>query len=310
MKHTETGLTSENKSFITNCADSTSSKVWLCILNPNAGAASKLKLQAQFINYLKQQPNTKVIIWDDKFNFKPVEAFIVKYEYIVAIGGDGTVNKIAQAILGTTKKLGIIPIGSGNGLARTLGISTNPYKAWNQLQRAKPFLIDVGLCNKNIFLCTAGVGFDAEVAQLFSKSTKRGYLAYIGYALKRALKYKPIDLQITSDTFVFNAKVFMVTCCNAGQFGNDFYIAPDAKLNDGELNLIIIPAFNLIRFFKIIFALRVKSTKSYPYIIRQSVTSVNIKASTKGPYHVDGDALQHALNIDFNILPKHLYVLK
>ncbi|MFN5674743.1 MAG: diacylglycerol/lipid kinase family protein [Bacteroidota bacterium] len=310
MTNSENGLIPPKELYTTNYDNVPAFQNWLCIVNPNAGASSKRKLQKQFITYLKIQPHLTVIEWEDKNNFKPVEDSINTYDYIIAIGGDGTVNRIAQAISGTSKKLGIVPLGSGNGLARTLGISTNPFKAWKQLKNAKPFLIDVGMCNNNLFLCTSGIGFDAEVARLFSTSNQRGLFTYIKLILTLALKYKSKNIKIEINGTTFNSKVFMVTCCNAGQFGNNFYIAPDAKLNDGEFNLVIIPKFSIITLIKIIFSLSIKSVKSSSYIIRKTINTFNVYAESPILIHFDGEAKQEEISVEFKILPKHLYVLK
>lgn len=310
MTNTENGLTPPKESFTTNYVNTPTTQKWLCIVNPNAGASSKRKLQQQFITFLKLQPHLVVIQWEDKNNFKPVEDYINTYDYIIAIGGDGTVNRIAQAISGTSKKLGIVPLGSGNGLARTLGISTNPFKAWKQLQSATPTRIDAGLCNNSLFLCTSGMGFDAEVAHRFSTSHQRGLLTYIKLVFAVALKYtsKPVKIEINGTAI--ETKVYMITCCNAGQYGNEFYIAPNAVLHDGALNLIIIPAFNIITLIKIILAFSVKSVKSTPYIIRKTITSCTVYSDLPILVHADGDALQQGTTVQFKILPNHIYILK
>ncbi len=292
-----------------NSVDSHISKIF-CIYNPNSGPQYKKRQNQKFIIFLKKQPQVVLHIWDITVDFTVIAKQIKTYQIIVAIGGDGSINRIAQEIIGTKKVLGIIPLGSGNGLARTLGISRSPYKAWNQLKNAKPFLIDVGMCNDNLFLCTSGIGFDAEVARLFSTSNQRGLFTYIKLILTLALKYKPKNIKIEINGAAFNSKVFMATCCNAGQFGNNFYIAPDAKLNDGELNLVIIPAFNFFNLFKIILSFAFKTVKTSNLIIRHYVKTVELKSIPNGLVHIDGEVLQQTSSVKYSILPGHLYVLK
>lgn len=168
------------------------------------------------------------------------------FELIVAVGGDGTVNEVSQGLKGTGGKMGIIPIGSGNGLARELGISLNVTKSTRTLLEGKIRQIDVCSVNDQPFLCTCGIGFDAQIAWRMNQSASRGFLRYIQLTVRESLRFKPFKMKMNVDGTIREEKVFMVTFANISQFGNHAYIAPKAKINDGLVDMIVIKPFHKI----------------------------------------------------------------
>jgi diacylglycerol kinase family enzyme len=168
------------------------------------------------------------------------------YDYIVAVGGDGTVNEVAREIIHSTASLGIVPIGSGNGLARHMNIPMNPRKAIAQINHSESILIDYGIVNKQPFFCTCGTGFDAYVSTEFAKGKSRGIMSYIEKMITGYFNYKSQNYHLVGKGIDLKTKAFVMTFANASQWGNNAYIAPQASVQDGMLD---ISNFNLITIF-------------------------------------------------------------
>lgn len=155
---------------------------------------------------------------------------------VVAIGGDGTVNEVGKALIHTKTALGIIPTGSGNGLARELEIPMKATKAIESLNTPVSKIIDVCYANEVPFFCTAGIGFDAHCADIFSKMKGRGLLNYVKIGFSEFWKYKPLKCVFGANDF----DIFSITFGNARQFGNNAFITPSAIIDDGIIDCTII----------------------------------------------------------------------
>ena len=156
-----------------------------------------------------------------------------KVDIVVAIGGDGTINEIARSLVHTETALGIIPCGSGNGLARHLRIPMEPKAAIDVINQGNRLCIDYGKINNIPFFCTCGVGFDAFVSLKFADSGKRGLLTYLENTLHESLTYQPETYEIENEEGTVKYKAWMIACGNASQYGNNAYIAPHASRTDG-----------------------------------------------------------------------------
>jgi diacylglycerol kinase (ATP) len=160
---------------------------------------------------------------------------------VVIVGGDGSVNEVGKALMNTDTKLGIIPIGSGNGLARHLKIPLEPKKAIELVFKGKTTIMDVGKIEEHIFLSTAGFGFDAHVAHIFAQQSKRGFRTYIKTVRKELFKFKAFEFNLINEKIT--NKAFMLSIANIPQFGNNFTINPNASEKDGLLNCTLIKPF-------------------------------------------------------------------
>jgi diacylglycerol kinase (ATP) len=202
------------------------------ILNPNAGTNS-LPKRARIIATLEAIPNSKV--WQtERMNHAgdlTKQAISEGATKIIAIGGDGTINEVASALLSSSVPLGIIPMGSGNGLARHLQIPLQFEKALYRALNGDIITIDAGKWNDRPFFCTAGIGFDAYVAAHFAKRGKRGFLNYLYSTFVSLKTYQAIEIKEKGFVFSF-------TVANANQFGNNAYISPESDLQDGVLEAI------------------------------------------------------------------------
>ncbi len=275
------------------------------ILNPNAGTNSSSK-RARIIASLRTIPNSKV--WQtERMNHASEltkQALFEGAERIIAIGGDGTINEVASALLHTSTPLGIIPMGSGNGLARHLDIPLSFNKALDRAINGSIISIDAGKWNDRPFFCTAGIGFDAYVAAHFALRGKRGFFNYIYSTLVTLSKYQVIEIKEKGTVFSF-------TVANANQFGNNAYISPESDLQDGQLEVIHIKPSSIWSIANLGISLFRKSLPSNPLVSISSVASLQIQTTSGIPYHLDGES--HLLDcgtIHISILPSSLLVVK
>lgn len=171
------------------------------------------------------------------------EAISEHYYGVLAVGGDGTINEVAAALRDSGTALGIVPCGSGNGLARHLGIPMNAEKALEIINLDNIEALDYCTANDRPFFCTCGVGFDAHVSQKFAEAKKRGPLSYIQKTLAEYLKYRCKTYSIEMHDRVVTEKAFVIACGNASQYGNNAFIAPRASMHDGLIDVTVIHPF-------------------------------------------------------------------
>jgi YegS/Rv2252/BmrU family lipid kinase len=221
----------------------------------------------------------------------------------VAVGGDGTVNEVARSLAHSETALGIIPCGSANGLARHLCLPMDMKQALQVINAGKTDYFDYGVINDQPFFCTCGMGFDAYVSLKFAESGKRGLATYVENVLKEGLTYKPDTYIITDESGNHQYNAFLVACANASQYGNNAYIAPEASMQDGLLDVIIMEPFNIIEAAKVGFDLFAKTLKSNKHIKTFQARSIHIHRNESGAVHFDGDPTKMGTDIDVRIEP-------
>ena len=210
---------------------------------------------------------------------------------VIAVGGDGTVNETAKALCDTDVPLGIMPMGSGNGLARHLGIPIDLEGALKVITDGKVRVIDYCTMNGEAFFCTFGVGFDAAVTHAFSKQPGRGLVTYMKSALMEFLRFNPAEYTIKAGNKVLTEKAFLVAVCNTSQYGNNAYIAPEARIDDGYVDVTIVHAGNQIVQALVGVDLFTGLINKNILIETMRVQSVSIKCNRSGSIqaHVDGE---------------------
>lgn len=228
---------------------------------------------------------------------------------VIAVGGDGTVNEIGKALVHTETALGIIPCGSGNGLARHLHIPMSPDQAIDIINNGDTDVIDYGKINEHLFFCTCGVGFDAFVSLKFSESGKRGPLSYVEKALTESISYTPETYELEIDGSKVRSKAFVIACGNAAQYGNNAYIAPRASLHDGLLDVTILQPFTFLDVPSLAFQLFNKTIDENSHIKTFRCNSVKIIREKEGVAHFDGDPILLGKDLDIKIIPQGLKVL-
>ena len=219
------------------------------ILNPISGTVSKAGIPDLIEERLDK----------DKFDYRIAEtqhaghatelareAVEEGVDVVVAVGGDGTVNEVGRSLINTKSAMGILPCGSGNGLARHLNLPMNLKKCVDILNYYDVKPLDYGIINDHPFFCTCGMGFDAFISMKFAEAGKRGPITYMQKVLEEGLSYEPETYVIEDEDGTHRYKAFLVSAANASQYGNNAYIAPQASMSDGLLDIIIMEPFDLI----------------------------------------------------------------
>jgi diacylglycerol kinase (ATP) len=220
---------------------------------------------------------------------------------VVAAGGDGSVNDVLHGLLGTDTLLGIIPMGSGNGMARTMKIPVNTEKALQVINKGNTAMMDVAYANKSPFVSNAGVAFDALIAKKFAKSIKRGIMMYSWLVTKHLWLYKEWDWKINVDGKEFTEKAFIVNVANGQQFGYNFKIAPMASYTDGLLDLIIIRKFPKLMGSTLVLRAMNGTIANSPYVKHLRGKEITISNPQLKLMQTDGDAHACEHSVKFTI---------
>ena len=231
------------------------------------------------------------------------------FDIVVAIGGDGTINEVARGLMHSNTVLGIVPMGSGNGLARHLHIPINYKKAIEALKAGKIKLIDAGEINGRTFFTTAGVGFDALIGNLFNTRGKRGLFNYLGLSTKKLLHYTPREYRIEIDGQRFDRRAFLITVANASQWGNNAYIAPLAHVSDGWLDVVILNAYTILNAPSVVARLFTKSLHKAWSTDTFKGKHIRIIRTKEEYVHFDGESAIMGREIEVKIIPAVLKVL-
>ncbi|MDO4722664.1 diacylglycerol/lipid kinase family protein [Porphyromonas circumdentaria] len=284
----------------------------IAIINPISGIASKHKVPALlasayqdreeelFLTYTKGEGHAAKVI---------KEAMKYGLDSVIAVGGDGTINEIASTLSGTEVKLGIIPRGSGNGLARALGIPMqNDAEAVRIITEGKVAPIDMGLANGSPFFCTFGVGFDAQITKRYDDAATRGFLTYIKSAIDEYISFKPQEYKISIDGHDIGGKAFLITCANIEQYGNNAYIAPNASPSDGLLDLVIIRPLEGIHAAQVALQLFTKTIDKNARIESYRGSNIVIERKEAGAAQIDGESVQMGKKIEIGIRKQDLLV--
>lgn len=282
------------------------------IINPIAGGKNKFHFSHTIEKHLDLSKFEYQIFQTERVNhaFDLTKIAIQEGAQIVAaVGGDGTINEIATALVGTPIKLAIIPFGSGNGLARALKIPMQATKAINMINQCKSDLIDVAKLNESYFFNMSGLGFDAHISHVFAKDKKRGLLGYVKATFRELKNYKSENYQINIDGKLINERAFILSIANSSQYGNEAHIAPRAQLHDGLLDLIIVKPFPLILLPLLALRMFTKTADRSKYLISLQGKSIQISNQKTGVIHLDGEAKLHNENIHISIQPLALNVI-
>ena len=240
---------------------------------------------------------------------KTKDAIQLNYRAVIAVGGDGTINLIGTELINTQVALGIIPMGSGNGLARSLRIPFNIKKAIKTISDYNLQSIDTGEVNGIAFINLSGIGFDAHVAGIFHNSQRRGLISYAKIILREFYRFTQESLKIQLDGNTIHTNAFLLAVCNGPQFGNNAIIAPLASLKDGIFNITILKRlkwFDAPRLAYRLFRGTIhldSNTECY------SAKSLTITRSEKGLMNIDGEPILLSNNLHFEMRPLSLNVI-
>lgn len=228
---------------------------------------------------------------------------------VVAIGGDGTMNEVATALVGTPVIFGLIPCGSGNGLGRHLGIPGPGHGAFQTLSTGKPLAIDTGTVNSDPFFCVAGVGFEALIASRFSTLTNRGFSGYLRTSAQAWRTYRPESYTIHHASGTARVDAFTLAIANSAQYGNNAYIAPGASVRDGLLDVTAVPRVNVFNGLPLLWRLFHGSLDRVSSVTCLQSESFVIERAKPGWVHTDGEPRAEASRLEIGVRHRSLRVM-
>lgn len=276
------------------------------IVNPASGSnRSRSKEVAQLI---EQHLDKTTFISEVIFSQAPGQPLILSHEaveqgidIVVAVGGDGSVNEVAKGLIGSKVTLGIIPMGSGNGLARHLNIPLDPAKAIKILNSGKTMLIDTVSINDNQFVSIAGVGFDALVADKFAQSESRGFLTYFRIATRAYPFYKPKKYLLDIDGEIVKRRALFISFANSDQFGYNTTIAPNADITDGLMDVCIVQKIPLFKAPLIAQLLLAKKIDQSSYVEIIKAKQVFLRRRKNDVINIDGEPVLLSRNLSLKV---------
>lgn len=282
------------------------------IINPVSGTESKKHIPEEVAGAFDQRKYDlfiRITGYPDHATEIAREAAENKYKYVLVAGGDGTVNEVAKALVHSDTALGIIPFGSGNGLARELGIPMDTEKAINIILQSHTRTIDYGIANGHIFFCTCGFGFDAFISDRFAEGKKRGPLGYVRNILESVVDFRSEEYEITYDGGTITENAFILTCANASQYGNDAHIAPGASMDDGMINVSILKPLNALEIPQTTLQLFTNNIDKNGKMTTLITRNLHIKRPHAGVMHVDGEPVSTGNEINVETIHQGLIVL-
>ena len=274
------------------------------ILNPISGTHSKKEIPGLIDKLLdKEQFDYELRLTEYAGHAAEIakESAAEGIDVVVAIGGDGTVNEVARSLVHTETALGIIPCGSGNGLARHLCLPLDIKSAIQIINACRIDDFDYGVINGLPFFCTCGMGFDAFISLKFAEAGKRGPITYVENVLKEGLNYRPETYEVEDEMGAKRYKAFLIACANASQYGNNAYIAPGATMKDGMMDVIIMEPFDTLEAPQIAADLFMKTLTNNSKIKTFRTKSLRIHRETEGAIHYDGDPIMTGKDVDVHI---------
>ncbi|HSH65860.1 MAG TPA: YegS/Rv2252/BmrU family lipid kinase [Bacteroidia bacterium] len=230
------------------------------------------------------------------------------FDIVVAVGGDGSVNEVAKGLINSQTAMGILPAGSGNGLARHLGIPMNLQKAISVLQTGKTERIDSIQFNEDFFVNVAGIGFDAHIGWQFSTYGKRGFSSYLKVIIRELLAFKTHPFELVIDGNLFHKNAYLVSFANGSQWGNNAFIAPTADIRDGIMDVVILKKFSSWMAIPIGFKLFSKKIHTVAAVELFKAKEVIVKQKSTIA-HLDGEPVQCGQTIVVKVNPLSLNVI-
>lgn len=282
------------------------------IMNPISGTVSKAGIPGLIEKYLDKSKFSYSIECTKYAGNATEIALKAKadgIDAVVAIGGDGTVNEVGKALIQSGTALGIIPCGSGNGLARHLMLPMEIRKAISVINQYDIHDLDYGTIDSHPFFCTCGMGFDAYISMKFAQAGKRGPVTYLENILKEGIKYEPETYTIKSEEFNITQKAFLVSCANASQYGNNAYIAPQASMSDGLLDVIVMDPLDMLDAPQISIDMFNKTLNKNTKIKTFKSKKLHVVREKPGVIHYDGDPIMGPEEIDINVVSKGIKII-
>lgn len=284
----------------------------LFIINPISGGRDKLKIPALIdanLDRLKFNANFAFTEYIGHASEIAEEAANKNFDVIVAVGGDGTINEIASKVMQQNKILGVLPFGSGNGLARFLKIPMNTVRAIKVINNCKVSVIDTATFNEKSFFNMAGMGFDAHISSVFAGNKGRGLSGYMKLGLKEVLSYKPQTYRITIDGRDYLRKAFLISVANSSQYGNNAHIAPTASVTDGLLDVCIVKEFPMYKLPVLAYEMLSAKTDRSKLVEIIKGKNIHISRVKEDAIHIDGEPFFMGTEIAVTVKPLSLNII-
>lgn len=231
-------------------------------------------------------------------------------DVVVAVGGDGTVNEVARGVVKTDTALAIIPCGSGNGLARHLMLPMSPKQAIEIINEMEVHKLDYGVVDNHPFLCTCGIGFDAFIAEKFASAGKRGMMTYVEKIFKDGLNYESETYEYVLDNQPpVERKAWLISCANASQYGNDAYIAPQASMRDGELDIVIMDPVGIQNVVSVNMEMVNKTLDKNQNIHTFKGKKLTVKRKAEGYIHYDGEPTLAPATVEIYLVERGINIV-
>jgi len=282
------------------------------IINPTSGPTSRVDVAALIKLHLDHTKYSHEIVYTDYAGHATelaVDAAGKGVAMVVAVGGDGTVNEIAKGLLKTETALGILPKGSGNGLARHLQIPLTMQGALGVLNRGQVSSIDSGRINDRPFFTTAGIGFDAYISSVFAGNKKRGLKTYVELILKEVRNYKHLPVKVHLNGQAFSSDCYVMAFANAAQYGNNAYIAPMADIRDGLLDVCLVRQLDLLKTIDLSYCMLTKQLANISSAEYFKTNTIEIETEQPMMFHADGEYIGKASHFKVNLEPLSLKVI-
>ena len=288
----------------------------LFLVNPISGTRTKEKL----IAFISEKLHAVNISYDIDYtnatgNYTLLKEKVIadRFTDIIIVGGDGSVNQIVQAFAELRLRFGILPVGSGNGLARAAGIPTKIKRALQVIIEGNTMPVDAFSINDRFSCMLSGLGFDAQVAHNFARKAKRGLFNYTKESLLHFFKAQPYVFEIKLPEFSFFTDAFLISIANSNQFGNNVTIAPQAKLNDGLLDVIVVQKMHKVKLpYAVLKQLsgnnkmqQLVEDMEHKNIIYFQTPNLEISNLKLAPLHIDGEAVPTAQHLWVKVLPNY-----
>ena len=281
----------------------------LFIINARSGAKRKYDV-AEVIRSASPFEH-EIVACGRKEDLDPIidRAETESLDVVFAVGGDGTVHEIAKRLIGRKLAMGVLPIGSGNGFARHIGLIADPASALRSCRGCRIVTIDTASVNGHPFLGVMGIGFDALIADRFAASTVRGLQTYVREGLRAFIDFNAEEYDITVNGTTMRRRAFVIAVANSGQYGNNARIAPLASLQDGLLDVVIVNDTHLLDAAFLMGRLFSGSFHRAAGVTSLQTTEVTIRRPNAGPAHLDGEPVTLGEELHVRVIPQSLQLL-
>lgn len=281
------------------------------IINPISGVGRKNVIPPMLESHLNQERFDYDIVFTEHRGHASdlaKQASEEGIDIVCAVGGDGSVHEVGTALIGTSTKLAIIPVGSGNGLARHLNIPLGIKDAIYCINHSNWIAMDTVMVNDKSFLGVGGYGFDAVVAKKFDQHHKRGFFSYIYLTIREFFRFNPINVSIDVDGKVKTLPVVLLTVANASQFGNGFTVSPKSDVTDGELELVVLKPFSIWSVPSLVYRFFTKKSDRSRYSEVIPFKKARIQSSRQIA-HYDGEPVDVRAELNVSVVPKSLNIV-